>query len=67
MLDHHKIGTFCITRRHNAVKVRDTDRFNNWGTKYFLDMPTALQWAHLAKLNKSRPEFHARPILSLAA
>ena len=67
MLTHRTIGTFNITRCPGALKVRDKDHFNNWGTKYFPDMPTALQWAHLAKLHKSKPEFHSRPPLSLAA
>jgi hypothetical protein len=63
----HRIGTFRISRDHKSVVVRDADKFNNWGCKYFADMPSAKAWAHLAQSQKAEPVFHARPILSFAA
>ena len=67
MFCQYRIGTFRIVRNSNAVVVRDADKFNNWGIKYFPDMPTAKAWAHLAQSQKAERVFHARPILSFAA
>ena len=67
MLSHRKIGTFLISRVENGVRVRDVDHFNNWGSKYFPDMPQALQWAHWAQTRKSGPTLLVQPPLSWAA
>ena len=52
MFCQYRIGTFRISRNANAVVVRDADKFNNWGSKYFPDMPTAKAWAHLGAVDK---------------
>jgi hypothetical protein len=62
----HRIGTFRISRTHNGAMVRDADKFNNWGSKYFDDMRAAMAWAHLAQLQKAARAFHPKPILSFA-
>jgi hypothetical protein len=67
MSRHHRIGTFRITRVHDQILVRDADKFNNWGRRYFLDMPTALAWARLAQARKAGPTLQSRPVWSLAA
>ena len=66
MFCKHRIGTFRISRNANAVVVRDADKFNNWGRKYFPDIPTAKAWAHWAQSLKAGPVFHAKPALSFA-
>jgi hypothetical protein len=67
MFAQYRIGTFRISRNANGVVVRDADKLNNWGSKYFPDMPTAKAWAHLAQSQKAQRVFHAKPILSFAA
>jgi hypothetical protein len=62
----HRIGTFRISRTHNGAMVRDADKFDNWGSKYFDDMRAAKAWAHLAQLQKAARVFHPKPILSFA-
>jgi len=52
MFSRHRIGTFRIARDANAVVVRDIDKDNNWGCKYFRDAPSALAWARLAQAMK---------------
>lgn len=67
MLSHHRIGTFRISLTDNAVLVRDADKFNNWGRKYFADIPAAQAWARWAQSLKAGRVFHAKPFLSFAA
>jgi hypothetical protein len=62
----HRIGTFRISTTHNGAMVRDADKFNNWGCKYFANMRAAKAWAHLAQLQKAARVFHPKPILSFA-
>jgi hypothetical protein len=61
-----RIGTFRISRTQNSVLVRDADKFNNWGCKYFGDVPAARAWARWAQSLKAGRVFHARPVLSFA-
>ena len=67
MLSRYRIGTFRITCTHNAVLVRDANKFNNWGCKYFPDIPAAQAWARWAQSLKAGRAFHAKPVLSFAA
>ena len=62
----HRIGTFRISRTHNGAMVRDADKLNNWGCRYFGDMYSAKAWAHLAQSQKAARVFYSKPILSFA-
>jgi hypothetical protein len=62
----HRIGTFRISQTHNGAMVRDSDKFNNWGCRYFANVRSAQAWAHLAQSQKAARVFHAKPVLSFA-
>ena len=67
MLSRHRIGTFRIARQANAVIVRDIDKDNNWGCKYFRDAPSALAWAYRAQGMKAARVSWVEAPLSFAA
>jgi hypothetical protein len=67
MLARHRIGTFRIARETNLVIVRDVDKDDNWGCKYFRDAPAALAWAYWAQGMKAARVSHAAAPLPFAA
>ena len=67
MLNRHRLGTFRIAREADVVIVRDIDKDNNWGSKYFRDIPSALAWARWAQVAKGSRFSHAAPPLPFAA